>query len=112
MDAAQRFTAQTSGAAVNLAASHAGYPLSTTHVISGGIMGAGAAKSVSAVRWGVAGNIVAAWVLTLPAAGLFGAIVYAVSSLFGTGATGPLHLTLTHLGDLEVVVLRASHGNP
>src|SRR5207237_5064992 len=58
MDAAQGFSAQGSGAAVILAASHVGFPLSTTHVISGGVMGAGAAKRLSAVRWGVAGNIV------------------------------------------------------
>ena len=69
MDAAQGFSAQACGAAVILAASHYGYPLSTTHVISGAVMGAGAAKRLSAVRWGVAGNIVVAWVLTLPAAG-------------------------------------------
>src|ERR687894_1086873 len=68
MDPAQGFAAQSVGATVILAASHVGFPLSTTHVISGSIMGAGAAKRVSAVRWGVAGNIVAAWVLTLPAA--------------------------------------------
>ena len=73
MDPAQGFSAQGSGAAVVLAASHLGYPLSTTHVISGGVMGAGAAKSVSAVRWGVAGNIAVAWVLTLPAAAIIGA---------------------------------------
>ena len=55
-------------------------PLSTTHVISGGIMGAGAAKRLSAVRWGVAGNIVDAWVLTLPAArASWAAVVYAIS---------------------------------
>ena len=59
MDPAQGFAAQAAGAAVILAASSVGYPLSTTHVISGGIMGAGAAKRFSAVRWGVAGNIVA-----------------------------------------------------
>ena len=68
MDTAQGFAAQGSGAAVILAASHVGFPLSTTQTISGGVMGAGAAKRVSAVRWGVAGNIVVAWVLTLPAA--------------------------------------------
>ena len=66
MDPAQGFSAQGTGAAVVLAASHLGYPLSTTHVISGGVMGAGAAKRLSAVRWGVAGNIAIAWVLTLP----------------------------------------------
>ncbi len=58
MDAAQGFSAQGAGSAVILASSHFGYPLSTTQVIAGGVMGAGAAKRVSAVRWGVAGNMV------------------------------------------------------
>jgi PiT family inorganic phosphate transporter len=89
MDPAQGFAAQTAGATVILAASHYGYPLSTTHVISGGVMGAGAAKRLSAVRWGVAGNIVAAWILTLPAAGAIGAAVYGLTRIFGTGALGP-----------------------
>src|ERR1041384_7289657 len=66
MDPAQGFSAQGAGSAVVLTASHLGFPLSTTHVISGGIMGAGAAKRLSAVRWGVAGNIALAWLLTLP----------------------------------------------
>src|SRR4051794_10663843 len=83
MDPAQGFASQAAGAAVILSASHAGFPLSTTHVISGGIMGAGAAKRVSAVRWGVAGNIVVAWVLTLPAAAAVGALTYGVTQLFG-----------------------------
>src|SRR4051794_1745506 len=61
MDPPQGFASQSSGAAVILAASHVGFPLSTTHVMSGAIMGAGAAKRLSAVRWGVAGNIVVAW---------------------------------------------------
>jgi PiT family inorganic phosphate transporter len=90
MDVAQGFTAQTSGAAVILAASHVGFPLSTTHVISGGIMGAGAAKRVSAVRWGVAGNIVVAWILTLPAAGATAAGVYGLTRLLGGGSLGAL----------------------
>ena len=68
MDSAQGFSAQGAGAAVILASSHFGFPLSTTQVIAGGVMGAGAGKRLSAVRWGVAGNIVVAWVLTLPAA--------------------------------------------
>ncbi len=72
-----------------LSASHVGFPLSTTHVISGAIMGAGAAKRVSAVRWGVAGNIFAAWVMTLPAAALVGGLTYGVVNLFGDGAAGP-----------------------
>ena len=69
MDAAQGFAAQGAGATVILAASHVGFPLSTTHTISGAVIGSGAAKRLSAVRWGVAGNIVVAWVLTLPGRG-------------------------------------------
>ena len=93
MDPAQGFSSQGSGAAVVLTASHLGYPLSTTHVISGGIMGAGAAKRLSAVRWGVAGNIAVAWLLTLPAAAAIGAAAYGVISIFGPGAAGPLVVT-------------------
>src|SRR5215216_5717659 len=90
MDPAQGFSAQGAGAAVVLTATHLGFPLSTTHVISGGVMGAGAAKRLSAVRWGLAGNIVLAWVLTLPAAAAIGALAYGVSRIFGTGALGPV----------------------
>jgi len=90
MDPAQGFASQASGAAVILSASHVGFPLSTTHVISGAIMGAGAAKRVSAVRWGVAGNIVVAWVLTLPCSAAVGALTYGITRIFGTGATGPV----------------------
>jgi PiT family inorganic phosphate transporter len=90
MDSAQGFSAQGAGAAVILASSHYGFPLSTTHVISGGVMGAGAGKRLSAVRWGVAGDIVTAWLLTLPAAAAMGATVYGVTRVFGTGAAGPL----------------------
>jgi inorganic phosphate transporter, PiT family len=89
MDPAQGFSAQSAGASVILAASHFGYPLSTTHVISGGVMGAGAAKRLSAVRWGVAGNIVVAWVMTIPSAGAIGAAIYGLTRAFGTGALGP-----------------------
>ncbi len=90
MDTAQGFAAQGSGAAVILASTHGGFPLSTTHTISGAVMGAGAAKRVSAVRWGVAGNIVVAWILTLPAAAAIGGATYGVTRLFGTGAAGPV----------------------
>jgi PiT family inorganic phosphate transporter len=97
MDPAQGFAAQGAGAAVILTASHFGYPLSTTHTISGGVMGAGAAKRLSAVRWGVAGNIIAAWVLTIPAAGAIGGLTYGLTRIFGTGALGPLVVTLAIL---------------
>jgi inorganic phosphate transporter, PiT family len=103
MDPAQGFSAQGAGAAVVLTASHLGFPLSTTHVITGGVMGAGAAKRLSAVRWGLAGNIAVAWVLTLPAAALIGGIVYAISSLFGSGALGPV-VELTALVVVLIVI--------
>jgi inorganic phosphate transporter, PiT family len=103
MDPAQGFAAQGAGAAVILAASGAGYPLSTTHVISGGIMGAGAAKRLSAVRWGVAGNIALAWVLTLPAAAAVGALAYGISRIFGTGALGPLLISVSLLSLLAAL---------
>ena len=104
MDAAQGFAAQGAGAAVILVSSHFGYPLSSTHVISGGVMGAGAAKRLSAVRWGVAGSIAAAWVVTLPIAGLFGAAAYAVATIFGHGALGPLLITLIALSGLATAL--------
>lgn len=100
MDSAQGFAAQGAGAAVILISSHFGYPLSSTHVISGGVMGAGAAKRLSAVRWGVAGSIAAAWIVTLPTAAVFGALAYAVASAFGSGALGPLLISLVALGAL------------
>jgi PiT family inorganic phosphate transporter len=99
MDTAQGFSAQGAGAAVILAASHVGFPLSTTHTISGAVMGAGAAKKVSAVRWGVAGNIMIAWVLTIPAAAIVGAGIYALSSVFGEdSAIGPVLVALIGAG--------------
>jgi inorganic phosphate transporter, PiT family len=100
MDPAQGFAAQGAGAAVILSASHVGFPLSTTHVISGAIMGAGAAKRVSAVRWGVAGNIVVAWVLTLPAAATVGGVTYGVTQLFGDGAAGPVVVSVAVIAAL------------
>jgi PiT family inorganic phosphate transporter len=105
MDPAQGFAAQGAGAAAILAASHFGYPLSTTHTISGAVMGAGAAKRLSAVRWGVAGNIVMAWVLTLPAAASIGAAVYGITQIFGSGALGPLVVSAAIL--VTVIVLLA-----
>jgi PiT family inorganic phosphate transporter len=113
MDAAQGFSAQGAGAAVILASSHFGYPLSTTHVINGGIMGAGAAKRLSAVRWGVAGNIAIAWVLTLPMAALGGAAVWGVTRIFGTGSLGPVLVSIVLLVLLVLVFARRiQQGSP
>jgi inorganic phosphate transporter, PiT family len=106
MDPAQGFAAQSAGAAVILSASHVGFPLSTTHVISGAIMGAGAAKRVSAVRWGVAGNIVTAWVLTLPASAAVGGLTYAVVALLGSDEAGPIVVSLALVVVLVVALGR------
>jgi PiT family inorganic phosphate transporter len=76
MEPPSGFAAQTTAGATIYFATRLGYPLSTTHVISGAVMGAGATKRLSAVRWGVAGNIVVAWLLTIPAAGLVAAALY------------------------------------
>jgi PiT family inorganic phosphate transporter len=76
MEPASGFAAQITAGATIYTATKLGYPLSTTHVISGSVLGSGATKRLSAVRWGVAGNIVTAWLLTIPAAGLVAAAVY------------------------------------
>jgi len=76
IDPPSGFAAQLTAGAVIYGSTKYGYPLSTTHVTSGAVMGAGATKRLSAVRWGVAGNIVFAWVLTIPAAALVAAACY------------------------------------
>jgi len=70
IDPIQGFSAETCAASSILLAAHLGMPVSSTHVISSAIMGAGASRRLSAVRWGVAGNIMVAWVLTIPGAAL------------------------------------------
>jgi PiT family inorganic phosphate transporter len=110
MDSAQGFAAQASGAAVILVSSRLGYPLSSTHVITGGVMGAGAAKRLSAVRWGVAGTIAIAWVVTLPIAGLFGAGAYELARAFGTGVQGPLLISLIALVALAMTLANRRRG--
>ena len=77
------FAAQTACAVTLYATAHLGYPVSTTHVISGSVMGSGAVQKFSAVRWGVAGNILVAWALTIPAAALVAAaLYYPVNAIF------------------------------
>lgn len=72
----QGFCAETGGAITLFFFTHLGVPVSTTHTITGAIVGVGASRRVSAVRWGVAKDIVVAWVVTLPAAGLVSALFY------------------------------------
>ena len=86
LDPIHGFAAETSAATVIQIATHFGFPVSTTHTITAAIMGVGATRRLKAVRWGVAGNIATAWILTLPAAALVAAGVYlagqAIRSLF------------------------------
>jgi len=70
------FAAQIAAGSTLYLGTHYGFPISTTHVVTGSVMGAGATRRLSAVRWGVAGNIVFAWLLTIPAAGLVAAGLY------------------------------------
>jgi len=78
----QGFCAETGGALMLFGATAFGIPVSTTHTITGCIMGVGAARRASAVRWGVAGNIVVAWILTIPVvASISGAVYFLVRSL-------------------------------
>ncbi|HEY0113795.1 MAG TPA: inorganic phosphate transporter [Allosphingosinicella sp.] len=77
----QGFCAETGGAIMLFSATSLGIPVSTTHTITGCIMGVGAARRASAVRWGVAGNIVIAWIITIPAAALIAAATYGLTRL-------------------------------
>ena len=83
LDPATGMAAQLTGAAVIQFATQFGLPVSTTHVITGSVMGAGASRRLSALRWGVGANIVTAWVLTIPAAGLTAWVAYAILSTAG-----------------------------
>ncbi|HZZ90422.1 MAG TPA: anion permease [Caulobacteraceae bacterium] len=78
----QGFCAETGGAITLFTASYLGVPVSTTHTITGAIVGVGAARRTSAVRWGVARRIVLAWVITMPMSGLIGAIIYGFAGPF------------------------------
>ncbi len=77
------FAAETTAATVIITAAHLGMPVSTTHVISSAIMGVGTSKGAHGVRWGVARGILVAWVVTIPAAGLVGALAWFVLTALG-----------------------------
>jgi PiT family inorganic phosphate transporter len=75
--------ASAGGAIMLLAATYLGIPVSTTHTVTGAVIGVGAARKVSAVRWNIASNIVVAWIVTIPASALMAALCYLLSGLFG-----------------------------
>jgi inorganic phosphate transporter, PiT family len=83
LDPPQGFAAQTTTAVILWLTARYGFPVSTTHTISGSVLGAGASTRFSAVRWGVAGNIVLAWILTVPCAGAVGAGMETLTRLRG-----------------------------
>ena len=78
----QGFSASMGGSIMLFLASGLGIPVSTTHTITGSIIGAGVARRATAVRWGVAGNVLAAWVITIPASATVGALFYGLTTLF------------------------------
>jgi inorganic phosphate transporter, PiT family len=83
LEPATGMSAQLAGAAVIQLATQFGLPVSTTHVVTGSVMGAGAAQRMSALRWGVGANIVVAWIVTIPAAGLTAWVAYAILNTAG-----------------------------
>ena len=83
MTPVQGCCASTAGAVMLFAATFLGIPVSTTHTVTGSVIGVGAARKVSAVRWNIAGSIVIAWIITLPAAALMAALCYLFSRMFG-----------------------------
>ena len=84
LDPVHGFAAETTAASIILGASQFGMPVSTTHVISSAIIGVGSSDRLSAVRWGVAGNIVTAWILTIPLSALFAYLaLLGIHAVFG-----------------------------
>ncbi|GGP45518.1 inorganic phosphate transporter [Saccharothrix coeruleofusca] len=102
IEAPQGFAAQTSAATVILASSHLGFALSTTHVASGGIMGSGLGRQPGGVRWSVAGRMAMAWLLTLPAAGVVGAMAGKVAS---TGTLGVIAVAVLGVAIATLIYL-------
>ena len=90
IEAPQGFAAESSGASVILASSYFGYPLSTTHVVSGAVIGSGLGKRLASVRWGKAGQMAGAWILTIPGAALIGAGAWKGADLIGAADAGPV----------------------
>jgi PiT family inorganic phosphate transporter len=86
VESPQGFSAEAASASVILASSYYGYPLSTTQVVSGGVLGSGLGKKLASVHWGVVGQMATAWVLTIPAAGVMGGVAWEVSRIFGNGS--------------------------
>jgi PiT family inorganic phosphate transporter len=98
VESPQGFSAESASAAVILASSYYGYPLSTTQVVSGGVLGAGLGKKFATVRWGVIGQMATAWTVTMPAAAALAGVAWEVADLFGPSSNA---------GSLLIAVLAA-----
>jgi inorganic phosphate transporter, PiT family len=112
IEPAQGFSAESASSTTILASSYFGFSLSTTQVVSGGIMGSGIGKAAGVVHWNVVRNMVAAWLLTLPAAGLMGAAAHEGVQAFpndtvGVIAVGAVALALA--GGLVLLARRTEH---
>jgi PiT family inorganic phosphate transporter len=105
---AQGMAAESSSAAVILSSSHLGFALSTTHVATGSILGSGVGRPGAQVRWGVAGRMVAAWAITLPSAGLVGALMYGIANGLG-GALGAIVVFLVLAALSGWMYMRSRH---
>jgi PiT family inorganic phosphate transporter len=102
----QGLAAQSASAAVILASSHLGFALSTTHVATGSILGAGVGQPGAQVRWRVAGRMVATWLITLPAAGVVGAVMWWIGHLIG-GAAGAIVIFVVLVATSIAVYVRS-----
>jgi PiT family inorganic phosphate transporter len=111
VESPQGFAAESSSAAVILASSYYGYPLSTTQVVSGGVTGAGHGKRLASVHWDVVGEMVAAWVLTIPSAALLAAAAWEISSLFTNSAAGSVVIALIAVAGALALVRLAQRTN-
>ncbi len=106
----QGMAAESSSAAMILASSHLGFALSTTQVATGSILGSGLGREGAQVRWGVAGRMAVAWLVTLPMAGLVGALVWWVGSLLGGGLLAAAAMVLA-IGVGTIYLMRHANGN-
>jgi PiT family inorganic phosphate transporter len=112
LETPQGFGAETSSAVVILAASQAGYPLSTTHVTSGGVMGAGVGKRAAEVNWTTAQKMAFAWLVTIPVAGLVAGAFYLLVDGLGKDIAGPLAVSLLGAVAAGMLFFAAQRSNP
>jgi PiT family inorganic phosphate transporter len=103
----QGLAAETSSAAVILVSSHLGYALSTTQVTTGSVLGAGVGRPGATVRWRVAGRMVAAWLITIPASAVVGAVMWYIAHALGGGLLGAVVVTLILIGVSAAIYVRS-----